>query len=194
MVFREIIAPEVIFPTQNESAQSDTCNSRYPKNTETYAADAKEAPIISNLLLVWFHPSAPSSTNPSSNHILCKGFFTDQPSEKVIWSIKLFPSLRINHKTSFVKISFILCQFRAPHFLSFAFLIQVESEEMVFIRIVSPEVSFPTQKESAQSDTCNWRYFQNTETCTADAKEASIISNLILVCFHPSAASSTNPL
>ena len=102
MVFIRIISPEVIFPTQNESAQSDSCSSRYLQKTETCAADAKEAPIISNLLLIGFHPSAASSTNPSSNHIICKRSFTKKLSEKVIWSIGLFPSLRIHHQISFV--------------------------------------------------------------------------------------------
>ena len=147
MVFIRIVAPEDIFPTQKESAQYNICSSKYLQNTETCAADAKEAPIISNFLLIGFHPSAASSTNPSSNHILCKRSFTQKLSEKVIWSIGLFPSLRIHHQTSFVKTSFILRQFRTPHFLSFAYLIQAESEEMFFIRFVAPEASFPTQKK-----------------------------------------------
>ena len=98
------------------------------------------------------------------------------------------PSPNILHK-----ISFILRQFRTRHFPSFVSLIQAESKEMVFIQIIAPEVSFPTQKESAQSNTCSSRYLQNTKTCAADANEASIISNLFLIFLHPSAPSSTNP-
>ena len=80
MVFLRIVALEVSFPTQNESAQSDTCCSRYLPNTETYAAYAKEVSIISNLFLICLYSSAPPSTNPSSNHISCKGSFTNHLS------------------------------------------------------------------------------------------------------------------
>ena len=96
---------------------------------------------------------------------------------------------RIHHEYKINKN--IICQFRTRHFPSFASLIQAESKEIVFIRIVAPKVSFPTQNESAQSDTCRLRYLQNIETCASDAKEASIFSNLLLICLHPSAAPST---
>ena len=152
-----------------------------------------EASIISNLLLICFQPSAPSSSNPSSNHILCKRCFPNHLSQKFIWSFGLFRSLRIHHQTSFVKISFILRQFQTPQFPSLASLIQAEFEDMVFIQIVALEVSFRTKKESDQFDICSSRYLQNTETYVASAKEASIISNLLLICFHPSAPSSTIP-
>ena len=110
MFFLWIVAPDVTVLTQKQSPQSDTCSSRYLQNTETCTTDTKEASIMSNLLLICFHPSAPFSTNPSSNHILCKRSFTDHFPDKVIWSFGLFPLLRIYQQTSFVKLSFILRQ------------------------------------------------------------------------------------
>ena len=76
-----------------------------------------------------------------SDCFLRREFITKHPSSK-------YPSSFVN----------IFRQFRTRHFPSFVSLIQAESKEMVFIQIIAPEVSFPTQKESAQSNTCSSRY------------------------------------
>ena len=65
--------------------------------------------------------------------MLRKGSFTNLLSQKVIWSWGLFHSLRIHHQTSFVN---ILHQFQIHHFPSFSSLIQAESKEIFYIRIV----------------------------------------------------------
>ena len=146
MVFIQIIAPEVIFPTQKESAQSYTCSSRYLQNIETCAADAKEATIISILLLTTLRPLLPLILLQSISFVKDSSPTNSQrrsfgPSDYFLrWeSITKHPSSK----------SFILRQFRTLKFPSFDALILAESEEIVCRRIVAPEVSFPTQKESA---------------------------------------------
>ena len=72
-----IVAPEVSFPNQNESARSDTRSSRYLQNTETCAAGPKEALTTSYLPSIFLHLSAPSSADPSGR------FFIKDPSPTI---------------------------------------------------------------------------------------------------------------